>query len=217
MLELVCRDWMPLATRDIEQPDLCGGGTGVTRTRRGKTVAAIRDLLRVWRVVGRVDRGVIFRQLTRAPGVHIEGIERPIHRVALAGEEKIFAIGTPTGRRIRARVPRELPRAAALGGNDEDVPVAAALAGEGDPISIRRKDRRGVRFKAPSNSPRATPARIPNLNVAAINEREPLAIRTERGLACADDGRVGWRRQLRAQCEREERGRQQELEIHRLN
>ena len=66
----------------------------------------------------------------------IQRVDGVVRRIASGAEKDLLPIGTPARGLFAAGMPGELARGAAGGGHSEDVPVAVAPAGEGDPLPV---------------------------------------------------------------------------------
>src|SRR6266446_9655214 len=89
------------------------------------------------RVAWIINRRIVLAKHLRAERFHVEGIKGVVRRVTLAGEKKRLPIWTPTKRNLRAGMKRQLAGRAPFSRNGKDVPIPIALAGEGNPFSVR--------------------------------------------------------------------------------
>ena len=128
MLAVIGGDGLAGFVGGVEEPDLRGGGANVARARAGETVAPINDVFAVGRVARVVERGEILEEFFGGEGLHVEGEDAVIDRIALAGEEEVFAVGTPAVGRFGVGVPGELLGGAAFRRDHENIPTAGAAA-----------------------------------------------------------------------------------------
>ena len=198
MLTAVVRERAAGVVGQVEQGDLRGGGTGVARARPVKTIAAIDDAFSIGRIRRPVHGRIILGQQPRLERGHVKRVDGKILRVALRGEEQIFSVGTPAGRHVGPGMKGELPRRAAVGRGEKNVPVAGAFAGEGDPFAVRRKNGEPVSLDVLGERCGAAAFGVRDPDIAAIGEGEPRTVRAEGRLTRADHGLIGRGDQLRA-------------------
>jgi hypothetical protein len=88
------------------------------------------------------------------------------------------AVVDAAARRKRADVvvERELPGLSALGADDEHLPAAAVVAGEGDPAAIGRELREVLHPLAGGETARVAAAGRSEPDVAGVNERDGAAV-----------------------------------------
>src|SRR5688572_2165634 len=131
----------------IEKINLCRRGTVITRTRPMKAVSAVSDGAPVRRVIGVIHFREVLAQHLGLQRLHVKRVESVIGRVAFAGKEQLLSVRAPAVGDFGTGMVGQLSRLSAVGRYREDVPVAIATRGEGNPFAVRREERIGIGFE----------------------------------------------------------------------